>query len=346
MRLILTSLLLCASALGASPGPPRVFVFTDINIDQGDPDDRQSLLHLFWFADELSIQGIVPERWNAGSVKACELAVAAYAQDHDMHHWEEWGYPSPDQLRATLASSDDDAVERFALAARASSRSAPLYVLVWGNMRLVQQALETHPDVAPHIRLLTIGTHLLLEKDRPHLPSSWPITDRPCEQPNWNGHGRNAIFNDPQLTDIWWLEMNWTYAGMFSGSEPAQMFEQLGEFGAMGDHLHEVVLNQPWARCFRVGDTPTVLYLIDPKHDRNDPTQSSWAGRFARPFPETRPHYFADHAGGVVWNYADPCETWSNHPAVSEHARSTLEHERPAMYRALLAKLARIYARE
>jgi len=29
-----------------SQNTPRVFVFTDINIDSGDPDDRQSLIHL------------------------------------------------------------------------------------------------------------------------------------------------------------------------------------------------------------------------------------------------------------------------------------------------------------
>lgn len=32
---------------------PRVFIFTDINIDAGDPDDRQSLIHLLWYANEL-----------------------------------------------------------------------------------------------------------------------------------------------------------------------------------------------------------------------------------------------------------------------------------------------------
>ncbi|MDF1573143.1 MAG: DUF1593 domain-containing protein [Bacteroidales bacterium] len=57
---------------------PRVFVFTDINIDSGDPDDRQSLIHLLWYANELQIQGIVPDRWNARSVEACNMVVDAY----------------------------------------------------------------------------------------------------------------------------------------------------------------------------------------------------------------------------------------------------------------------------
>ena len=37
---------------------PRVLIFTDINIDSGDPDDRQSLIHLLWYANELEIKGL------------------------------------------------------------------------------------------------------------------------------------------------------------------------------------------------------------------------------------------------------------------------------------------------
>jgi hypothetical protein len=62
---------------------PRVFVFTDINIDSGDPDDRQSLIHLLWYANELDIQGIVPDRWDARGLEACQMAVAAYEKDYN-----------------------------------------------------------------------------------------------------------------------------------------------------------------------------------------------------------------------------------------------------------------------
>ena len=65
---------------------PRVFIFTDINIDQGDPDDRQSLIHLLWYADELTVEGIVPDRWNAQGYEACKLALNAYADDYQNYH--------------------------------------------------------------------------------------------------------------------------------------------------------------------------------------------------------------------------------------------------------------------
>ena len=332
-----------ASGAAVSASAPRVFVFTDINIDQGDPDDRQSLVHLLWYANELRIEGIVPERWAAESRAACDRALAAYAQDYAAFEFGEKGYPRPSEIAAVIAKSDHDAIQRFKIAVEGSSERNPLYVLVWGNMRLLQRALDQTAWAVSRIRLVTIGTHLLLERDRKHLPADWPVTEQPCRQPNWNGAGRNDVFNDPRFKDLWWIEMNWTYAGMFTGDEPATMFQQLRPFGALGEHIHEVVARQPWARYFRVGDTPSVLYLVDPNHDREDPTQSSWAGRFHQPFPYDRPHYFTDDAGSLTWDYADPCVTWPAHLRVYEHAKSTLEQRRAEMYAALLRKLSTLY---
>ena len=80
--LISIFLLLLFSCSPEDEKRPRVFVFTDINIDSGDPDDRQSLIHLLWYANELDIQGIVPDRWDACGLEACQLAVAAYEKDY------------------------------------------------------------------------------------------------------------------------------------------------------------------------------------------------------------------------------------------------------------------------
>ncbi len=322
---------------------PQVFVFTDINIDRGDPDDRQSLIHLLWYADELRIQGVVPERWNAEGYKACELVIDAYRSDFHNLEWSRRGFPTPEHLRDRIATDWDDGLSDFTAAAEAASPEDPLYVLIWGAMTTFGAYLDQVPHLASHLRLVTIGTHVMFEEHLPHIPPNWPRADRPCEQPNWNGHGRQKIFDDPRFEQLWWVELNWTYEGMFTGEEPRDMFETLGGFGSLGKHMHEVVKNQAWARYFRVGDTPSVLYVIDSDHDRDDPTQSSWAGKFVRPFPELRPNYFADDPGPTAWDHADPCSTWSNHASVREHAKSTLERERPDMYRALLVKLTSLY---
>ena len=322
---------------------PRVFVFTDINIDAGDPDDRQSLIHLLWYADELIIEGIVPDRWYAGGFEACMMALEAYSNDFQTYDFNHKGFPHPKFIRNKVATDRDHAAQLFKDAA--SNPNTPLYVLIWGNMALFGDILRQFPDLVENIRLITIGTHLMREEHIPFMPNDWEKTDQPCTQYNWNGFGRNEIFQDKRLNDMWWLEINWTYEGMFSGEEPTQMLDELVVFGSLGQHMKEVVESQPWAWYFRVGDTPSVLYLIDPDNNLDDPTHGSWAGRFINPFPLKRPNYYTDYNGPVEWDYHDPCNTWENHVDMARHAAGTLEKVRPQMYEDLLWKLHLIYGK-
>jgi hypothetical protein len=317
---------------------PQAFIFTDINIDKGDPDDRQSLLHLLWYADEIDIKGIVPDRWNAQGMEACQLAVDAYAKDYRKFTFDEKGYPAPEHVRSLLASDREDAFARFKRAASNATADKPLYVLVWGNMNNISNALHDNPELTENIRLITIGTGLKYGPED-------EVAGDDCTVLNWNGPGRNEIYGDEQFHDLWWLEINWTYNGMFSGNGPREMFEKLSSYGHMGEHMKFVTKNQEWAQYFRVGDTPSVLYVIDPEQDKDDPTHSSWAGKFKKPFPQKRPNYYTDDNGPVEWNYDDPCKTWTNLKEMYEYNKGTLEAERPEMYEALLAKLDRIYGR-
>jgi len=319
---------------------PRVFVFTDINIDSGDPDDRQSLIHLLWYANELKIEGIVPDRWNAQGYEASELVLDAYKKDYKEYGFKDLGYPNAKEIQSTIAKDTLDAVQLFSKAA--SITESPLYVLVWGNMEVFHTALSQNPHLAKNIRLITIATGVMLEQHIPEMPPNWERS-APCKQLNWNGFGRSKIYNDPRFNSMWWLEINWTFAGMFTGGEPAQMFQKLSKYGNLGMHVKEVVKNHDWAQYFRVGDTPSVLYVLDPMNPLNDPTNGSWAGKFVKPFPVDRPNYYTDDHGEIPWNYLDPCTTWENHLEVEAHAKGTLEKRRGAMYEALLAKLEALY---
>ncbi len=315
----------------------RVFVFTDINIGGGDPDDRQSLVHLFWYANELEILGIVPDRWNAKGMEACLMAVDAYRKDYEKYNFAPLGFPDADKLETLLAKNAPDAIERLRKAAL-STNDQPLYVLVWGNMVNFGKALKQHPEISDKIRLITIGT------GRKYGPED-EVAGENCDVPNWNGGGRNEIYNDPRFNKMWWLEINWTYNGMFSGEGPKEMFKQLSNFGAMGEHMKFVTKDHPWAQYFRVGDTPSVLYLLDQSHNSEDPTQSSWAGKFKRPFEQERPHYFTDDNGNIPWNYVDPCASWHQVKAMYTYNKQTLENKRPGMYKALIEKLGKNYGR-
>lgn len=319
---------------------PRVFVFTDINIDSGDPDDRQSLIHLLWYANELDIEGIVPERWNAKGLEASELALKAYKSDFKNFKLINKGYPNPLTIHKKIAPDWEHGKTLFHEAA--SINSSPLYVLIWGSMEKFRDALFERPELANNIRLITIGTGLMLENNISHMPKDWEKSP-PCKQMNWNAGGRNDIYNEPRFNNMWWVELNWTYEGMFTGQEPYEMFEKLSKYGAMGQHMKDVVKNEAWAQYFRVGDTPSVLYVISPDHDLDNPTESSWAGKFYRPFSDLRPNYYTDFSGALEWDYSNPCKTWQLHEQVKNIAANTLYERRDEMYNSLLKKLAEVY---
>ena len=327
------SFLIILSATGFAASP-RVFVLTDINLVGGDPDDRQSLVHLLWYANELEIEGIVPDRWNGKGHEACQLVIDAYAKDYQSFRFSSKGYPSVEQVNGLIAKDEEDAIKR--MVAAVNKASSPLYVLVWGSMKTLQATLFKHPDLVKKIRVLSIGTGLKYGP-RDEVPGEF------CNLPNWNGPGRDEIYEDSRFDDLWWVESNWTYNGMFVEPGPSEMFEKLSEYGKLGAHLREATAEHPWAQYFRVGDTPSVLYLIDPSHDVEDPTQSSWAGKFKQPFPDSRPGYFTDDNVSIDWDYAEPCNTWENLEAMYAYNKSTLVAKRAGMYRALLEKLEEIY---
>ena len=64
--MVIVSLFYCSPV----KNKPRVIVTTDINNAGGDPDDKQSLVHLLWYADELDIVGIIPDYWNGKGYEA------------------------------------------------------------------------------------------------------------------------------------------------------------------------------------------------------------------------------------------------------------------------------------
>ena len=203
-------------------------------------------------------------------------------------------------------------------------------------MKTFKNALLQYPEIANKVRVLTIGT------GRKYGPKD-EVPGEDCNVVNWNGTGRNYIYEDSRFKNMWWLESNWTYNGMFGGEGPRIMFEKLSTYGALGAHIKIATKRHEWAQYFRVGDTPTVLYLIDSTHNVNDPTTSSWAGLFKKPFPQERPNYFTDDNGSIEWDYAEPCNTWENLREMYSYNKSTLEQRRTEMYEALIEKLEYLY---
>ena len=315
---------------GSNGERPRVVVITDANYSGGDPDDKQSLAHVLWYANELDIRAIVPQLWNGQGYTVAMESINAYQQDYYAYGMSGKGYPSPDDIKARVPYTQSAALDLIIREADASG--APLYVLLWGEMSPLRDVLYRRPDLVSKLRVLSIAS------DRMNDPGN-------CARSNWNGGGRNDIFNDSRFNNLWWVESNWTYNGMFDGDRPAQVLGQLSGYGSLGWYQQQAVSGVSWAQYFRAGDTPTVLYLIDPSNNLDNPTQGSWAGQFTRPFPGQRPNYYTDSAGGQAWDYWNPCNTWGSMQAMFDNSKATLEARRESMYGALFGKLNWIYNR-
>ncbi len=312
----------------------RVFITTDLNTDGGDPDDQQSMAHVLLYANELDIKGIAPDAWGRGGVAEINFILSLYDSDRldPANTFSSRDFPPADLLRARIAQSPEAAVAALIAEARRPD-ARPLYVLAWGLLGTVHDALMQAPDIAPKLRLLSIGTFKKYEASDGN-------------EPNWNNLNswRDPIF--AAFPQLWWLESDWTYAGMFDGHpelSPETLNTQLRRAGRLGQYIHSRHTQWDKRRYFRAGDTPTVLYLIDPAHDPDDPTRSSWAGRFVRPFPAERPNYFIGVAGESEWNFADPSQTWANKEAVFAARKQTLSEGYLDMGTKLLARVDGLY---
>lgn len=303
---------------------PNLIITTDINNAGGDPDDKQSLLHLLWYADALNIIGIIPDAWESKGYEATMDDINVYKTDYNKYRFGKKGYPHPDTIASRVTRNEQASIDLIIRTAH--ELRGPLYILAWGNLVTVQKALNQDPAIVGKIRLLTIATGVK------YGPQD-EVLGEDCHAVNWNGKGRQEIYNDKRFDQLWWLENNWMYNGMFGGSEPKDMLAQLAQYGAMGAYMKTIVAPFAWAQYFRAGDTPTVLYLLN----------TGWAGAFTKPFPTEKPNYRTDAAGSIPWNYADPCQTWQHAKPLYEYNKSTLAEKRPEIYQALLAKLDKLY---
>lgn len=295
----------------AAPVPPyRVLVSTDLG---GDPDDIQSLIHLLHYSDLLKLEGLLS---TAGPGSSPSIAkIKDWVTRVDLDYLRRHGYPELMAEAAVLAL-----VHQGAFVARApgpdgataasqwlincahtadlAGLGRPLWVLAWGSLTDVAQALSDDPTIAPKIRLYSIG-------------SSNTVND-PAS--------RDFVFAGlaDRWPELWWIEngilpklAHDTFRGYYLGGE------QGGEWGNVSfltqnirgrGTNHDGLFVERVGDAFPVaewpdgvlkeGDTPTFLYLLSPVvggvGNVDDPTAESWGGQFRCPFPERYPNYYTD----------------------------------------------------
>ena len=155
-RVILVSVLaVCTTALSSQlevGDRPRVIVSTDIG--GSDPDDFQSMVHYLVYADAFETEGLISSPPQRGRVKDILECIAAYEKDYvNLRTWSR-NYPSPDTLcrlarqGAVDPQSGDQPATKISEGAKLLIERAkvedprPLYVLVWGSITDVAQAVH------------------------------------------------------------------------------------------------------------------------------------------------------------------------------------------------------------
>lgn len=245
----------------------RVLISTDIG--GSDPDDFQSMVHYLLYSDLFDTEGIISSPWGAGTVADIFEVIDQYEKDYPRLIAHSSQYPTPDYLRSITkqgvmeiapfkgyrqASEGSDWIIRCAR----KPDDRPLYVLVWGLLEDLAQALHDDPGIKDKLRVYYIAG------------------------PNkkW---GLNAYeYIRTHHPDLWMIETNSTYRGWFVGGNQCGdlgndtfVAQHVRGHGALGDFFAKLLQGK-----IKMGDTPSVAYLL--YGDPEQPEQESWGGQFVR----------------------------------------------------------------
>ena len=280
---IAVSVLLSQARVFALGGGPlagdryRVLISTDIG--GSDEDDIQSMIHYFLYSDLFDTEGIISSPPHKGRKADILKVIDLYEKDYpNLRTWSA-KYPAPDYLRSISKQGATDPAQEpgFSVATEGSEwivRCAkkkdprPLYVLVWGSITDVAQALHDEPGIKKKIRV--------------HFIASW--NER---------NDRNAFaYIDKSHPDTWFIHNDSTFRGWYVGGRQggdlgnkAFVTSHAKGHGALGEHFARLK-----GGSIKMGDTPTVSYLL--RGTPHDPTKESWAGKFIR--KKDRPNWFID----------------------------------------------------
>ena len=245
--------------------PPRIIVSSDIG--GTDPDDFQSMIHLLMYADLFQIEGLVASPYGGGRKKDFLDIIDLYEKDFSKLKKHSENFPEPSSLREVCKqgavscapykgySSPSEGSEWIIKCAKKSS-GQPLWILGWGGLEDLAQALFDAPEIKEKIKVYWIGG--------PN--KKWSV----------NAYAYIAE-NHPGL---WMIEANATYRGWFmdDGSPEdlkgeAYFSNFIKGYGAMGKDFKNYYKGN-----IKMGDTPSLAFLMN--GDPEDPAGESWGGSF------------------------------------------------------------------
>ena len=265
---------------------PRVLISTDIG--GTDPDDNQSLVHLMMYSDLFELEGLISSpSFGKGSKEEILRMINLYEKDFKKLSHSNPHLMAPDALRKLVKQGrrglmpykgygePTEGSEWIIKCAKKNSPSAgegrgeaPLYILVWGTLEDVAQALHDAPEIESKIRVYWIGG------------------------PNKKWGINSYCYIARCHPNMWMIENNATYRGFITDNDKMELIEEykgmetdeniygtgyynyaMKEGGVMGADFKNY-----YNGIVKMGDTPSLLYMMH--GDPADPMGESWGGSF------------------------------------------------------------------
>lgn len=225
------------------------------------------MIHLLMYANKVNIKGLVSTSFVRGRKTDILKMIDLYEQDYPLLSKHEKGFPLASSLKSLCKQGAiegapfkvyADATEgsNWLIHCAKNNLKAPLWVLVWGGLEDVAQALHDAPEIRNNIRVFWIGG------------------------PNkkWGINAYSYIAKN--FPDLWFIESNATYRGWFIDTEapdylkaPFYFKTVIKNHGKMGEDFINYYNGN-----IKMGDTPSLAYLLNGNPD--NPTDESWGGSY------------------------------------------------------------------
>lgn len=201
-----------------------------------------------------------------------------YEKDLPMLIKHQKGYPSPASLKAVCKqgrigaapfagyTSSTEGSDWIIKCAKKKSKQ-PLWVLVWGGLEDVAQALHDAPEIQNRIKVYWIGG------------------------PNKKWSANSYAYIVANFPRLWFIECNSSYYGFFSEGVPDSVSNKAyyDKYIKGAGYLGKDYINY-YKGNVKMGDTPSLLYMMDGNPD--DPLKESWGGSFEK----------FDHSPRIIFN--------------------------------------------
>lgn len=265
--IVVTALCINVAAQNKRAECPRVLISTDIG--GTDPDDNQSFIHLLMYSDMFDIEGLISSpSYGKGSVGEMNRMISVYEKDYPKLIKHAPKLMHPDSLRAVCKQgtyglapycgykTPTEGSEWIVKVARKKS-DRKLWILVWGTLEDVAQALHDAPDIEKNIRVYYIGG------------------------PNKKWGVNSYAYIAEHHPDLWMIENNSTYRGLITESKNADCYNTgFYNYAMRGSGCMGADFINYYGGIVKMGDTPSLLYMMDGNPE--DPTKECWGGRFMK----------------------------------------------------------------